>query len=411
MPETGSAEIRDQSRIVDALSRIVRAIQDVEDLRVLLRAIMAESQNLLDCEASSLFLYDEEKNDLYFEVVVGGDEGVRAIRVPAGEGIVGAAATKNETQIVRDTAADERHFKIDSSSGFVTRNLIATPMVRDGKLIGVLEVLNKTGDHTFDELDAKILEIMAEHAAAAIVKARLIQANIQAQRLAALGTASASLAHYLKNVLTQWRGSASLIDMGLEGNHPEIVAEAWPILKRGTDKMDKLVQDMLAISRERKPEREEVHLNEMLERIATESGATAEKKGIRLITEFDPRVPVAQFDPSRMHDTLLNLVGNAMDAIEEHRIEDGRVTLSTTFDPQEIKITLKVEDNGPGMSPELQNRIFEPFFSTKGSRGTGLGLAVVKKTIEEHGGTLNVESEVGVGTTFTLVLPAGFESE
>ena len=409
MSEAGSAEIRDQSRIVDALSRIVKAIQDVEDLQVLLKAIMGESKSLLGCEASSLFLYDEAKNDLYFEVVVGGDEGIRAIRVPLGEGIVGAAATKNETQIVKDTASDERHFKIDSS-GFVTRNLIATPMVRDGKLIGVLEVLNKS-EGTFDELDAKILEIMAEHAGAAIVKARLIQANIQAQRLAALGTASASLAHYLKNVLTQWRGSASLIDMGLENDSPEIVAEAWPILKRGTDKMGKLVQDMLAISRERKPEREEVHLNELLEQISAESAATAEKQGIALVTQLDPRVPIAQFDPTRMHDTLLNLVGNAMDAIEEHGIEGGQVTLSTVFDPEEVMITVKVEDNGPGMPDEVQKRIFEPFFSTKGSKGTGLGLAVVKKTIEEHGGTLELISEVGVGTTFTVVLPAGVDAD
>lgn len=243
-------------RLIDALYRIVRTIQNVEDLQVLLRAIMEESKSLLNCDASSLFLYDEEKNDLYFEVVVGGAKGVQEIRVPMGEGIVGAAAKDNNTHIVQDTAADTRHFKkVDTSSGFVTRNLVATPMIRDGKLIGVLEVLNKNDSKPFDEMDAKVLEIMAEHAAAAIVKAKLIQQNIQAQRLAAMGTATASLAHYIKNILTQLKGSASLIDMGLQAENLDLLSQSWPIMRRSTDKIGKLVQDMLAISREREPER------------------------------------------------------------------------------------------------------------------------------------------------------------
>lgn len=393
-------------RIVDALYRIVRCIQDVDDLKVLLEAIMTESKGLLDCEASSLFLYDPDKKDLYFEVVVGGDENIRAIRIPVGEGIVGAAASENKTQIVLDCATDARHFsKTDDSSGFVTRNLIATPMIRDDKLIGVLEVLNKNGDATFDEMDSKILEIMAQHAAAAITKARLIQENIAAQRLAALGTASASLAHYIKNILTQWKGSSSLIDMGFDSGNMEIVESAWPILKRSTGKISKLVQDMLTISREREPERDEVDLNEMAQQILNDSQATADKFGVELEAELDPKVPTSMIDPTRMHDSLLNLVGNAMEAMEEHGIDDGRVIVTTKYDPGEGELSVVVQDNGPGMPEEIQARVFEPFFSTKGSRGTGLGLSVVNKTAEEHDGKLELDSIPGEGTTFTMRLP------
>lgn len=394
-------------RLVDALYRIVRTIQNVEDLQVLLRAIMEESKSLLDCEASSLFLYDEEKNDLYFEVVVGGAEGVREIRVPMGEGIVGAAAKDNETHIVQDTSADARHFKkVDTSSGFVTRNLIATPMVRDGKLIGVLEVLNKKNDKPYDEMDSKVLEIMAEHAAAAIVKAQLIQQNIQAQRLAAMGTASASLAHYIKNILTQLKGSASLVDMGLDSQNMDLMNQAWPIMKRSTDKIGKLVQDMLAISREREPEREELSLNEMLNQILEDSRAQADKVGVKLEAELDDSIPPMRLDPNRMHDSILNLVGNAIEALEEHGVEDGRVIVRSRLIEDGKQVVVEVIDNGPGMPPEIQEKIFEPFFSTKGSRGTGLGLAVVRKTIEEHGGKLQLDSTVGEGTTFRIELPA-----
>ncbi|MBI3735729.1 GAF domain-containing protein, partial [Candidatus Sumerlaeota bacterium] len=169
--------------------------------------------------------------------------------------MVGSAAGKRATQIVNDVATDSRHLKMGGDSGFVTRNLIATPMLRNERLIGVLEVLNKQNGAAFDEMDAKVMEILSEQAAMQIENARLIRDKLKAERLAALGTTAAGLAHYIKNVLSQWKGSASLIDIGLANNNSELIGEAWPILKRANDKISKLVQDMLTISREREPER------------------------------------------------------------------------------------------------------------------------------------------------------------
>ena len=396
-----------QQRTIDALYRIVVAIQSVHDLPSLLKTIMEESAELLDGETSSLFLYDPEENDLYFEVVVGdmGEE-AKSIRVPLDRGVVGAAATERKTQIMEDSKSDSRHFgKVDASSGFVTRNLVAAPMTRNERLIGVLEVLNKKGDGTFDEMDVKILEIVAEHAAAAIENARLIQANIQAERLAALGTASASLAHYIKNVLTQWKGSSSLIDMGIANNNNDLIQQSWPIMKRATDKISKLVQDMLTISREREPERSAVNLNEMIETILADSKERAAKAGVELQSELDPDFPTASLDETRLHDSILNLVGNAIEALEEARFDNGCVKVTTQYDAEKKQMAVQVGDNGPGIPAEKHQRIFEPFVSTKGSRGTGLGLSVVVKTAEEHGGKIRLESELGKGATFTITLP------
>ncbi|MCH8332475.1 GAF domain-containing protein [Candidatus Sumerlaeota bacterium] len=400
--------MRDTSqRIVDAFARVVQAIQDVTDVPHLLQTIMTESKVLLDAETSSLFLYDPERNDLYFDVVVGSiTEEAKSIRVPLDKGIVGAAATERKTQVVNDIAADTRHFqKVDKSSGFVTRNLVACPMIRNDRLIGVLEVLNHRGDYDFDEMDSTVLEIMAEHAAAAIENARLIQANMQAERLAALGTATASLAHYIKNILTPLKGSSTLIDLGLKTNNSEIIEQTWPIMKRATTKISKLVQDMLTVSREREPEREAVDLGEMIEEIVKDSQERAAASGIELPLELDPDLPLASLDPSRLHDSILNLVGNAIEALQESGMQEGWVRVRASFDKEKNVIVVEVEDNGPGMPPHVCKRIFEPFYSTKGSRGTGLGLAVVEKTIEEHGGKLTLESEVGKGTKFTIELP------
>lgn len=402
-PEGSAGASGSLDRFVDAMHRIVTSIQSSGDLPELLSAIMEESRNLLGSDASSLFLYDPERNDLYFEIVVGGDEKIRAIRVPMGQGIVGATARDRRTEIVNDVASDSRHMKV--SGGFVTKNLIAVPMLRGDRLIGVLEVLNKR-EGGFDDMDAKILEIMAEQAAGQIENARLVREKIRGERLAALGTTAAGLAHYIKNILGTWKGSSSLIEMGLKRNDMKMIVESWEVMKRSNAKIAKLVQDMLVISRDREPERQEVDVNRLCESILDEIDAKAAQAGVALAGHFATDVPAAQLDPAKLHDVILNLVGNAVEAIEENRLDGRTVTVRTSFRPSDFRIVVVVQDDGPGMPPEIRQRVFEPFFSTKGSRGTGLGLAVAIKSVEEHGGRMRLESEVGVGSTFTMELPA-----
>lgn len=391
-----------QQRFVEALHRIVQQIQSAGDLNALLIIILEESKLLCFADASSLFLYDSERNDLFFEAVAGGDEAIRTIRIGLDQGIVGAAATQRETLIVNDCQTDSRHLRV---GGFFTRNLIAVPMVRNDRLIGVLEVLNKRGGLDFDSDDARILEITAEQAAAQIENARLIRDKVRAERLAALGTTAAGLAHYIKNVLGQWKGSSQLIDMGIARADLPMLGEVWPLLKRSNDKITKLVQDMLTISKTREPERQTVSLNKMAREILEECGAKAQQASVELREELDDTLPPGDLDPSRIHDVLLNLVGNAIEAIEEAMLPSASVTVRTRYDSRAGRVLIEVEDTGPGMPPEVRARVFEPFYSTKGSRGTGLGLAVASKNIEEHGGRMTLESERGVGTKFSIDLP------
>ncbi len=393
-----------RERIVEALYRIVHSIQSVNELPALLKTIMEESKNLLDAEASSLFLYDPERNDLYIQEVVGGDEEVISFRIPIEQGIVGAAARERRIQIVNDCASDHRHFKITTDSGFVARNLIAAPMILGTRLIGVLEVLNRQiGD--FDEMDSKVLGILAEQAAVQIENTRLIKAKVQAERLTALGEASAKLAHSIKNILFCWKGSVELIEKALEEGETQNIAKLWPVMKRANENIAKLVQDMLMISREREPERAPTNPNSLIEEIAQQCSEKADRAGAKLEARTDPNMPEAALDPSAMHDVLLNLTVNAIQAIEEARMDDGRILLTASFDSERKQITILVSDNGPGIPQEVQSKIFEPFFSTKGSRGTGLGLAVAVKTVAEHGGRLSLESAPWQGSTFTIELP------
>ncbi len=378
--------------------RIVREIHTEGDLPALLHGVLRESQGLIGCSASSLFLYDEEQEDLIFEVVVGGDEALRSLRIPLGEGIVGAAARERRTILVNDVATDPRHRPVGT---FEVHNLIAAPMVANDRLVGVIEVLDKEGG--FDALDAKILDILAVQAASQIELTRLLRERIAAERRAALGVTAAGIAHYIKNVLSQWKLSSTLVDHGLESDDLEVVRRAWPLLRRANARIGDLVENMLSVSKARIPERAPVDLNEVVVQILEGEQGRAADLGVTLRLALDPDLPLAHVDPHRIHEILVNLLANALDAHEEAGTEGAWVEVATA--QVEGQARLRVADNGPGISPQVQGRMFEPFYSTKGRKGTGLGLALVEKTIEEHGGRIRVESPLEGGAILTVTLP------
>jgi len=133
---------------------------------------------------------------------------------------------------------------------------------------------------------------------------------------------------------------------------------------------------------------------------------TADEYNIRIETDLDPAVGTVCMDPHILHQCLSNLISNALDAclFEVESDKQWRVTIRT-HRMENDRICFEVIDNGSGMSPEVQKKLFSRFFSTKGHRGTGLGLLVTRKLVKEHHGTITVQSKPGAGTTFTFCLP------
>jgi signal transduction histidine kinase len=396
------------SRQLDALYRVNNFMARVTNLRDLLVAIMDESKQVAEADASALMLYDEPANELYFEVALGSaGDAVKEIRLKADQGIAGSCAQSRETIVVADCANDERHAKfVDQKSSFSTRNLIATPLLRGDRLIGVLEVLNKKGGRDFTDEDTRVIRFFADQAAIAIENALLFQTSLRNERLAAVGQAILSVSHYIKNILVGMKGSGGLIEMAIKGQDMKLVETAWPIVQRSLLKISNLAQDMLSYSKERQPDYIETDLAEMLEDIARTVKDAAAGAGVEIVVEADPAVGLVEIDETALHDAVLNTVVNAIDACKEGAMGDGRVTLRSGVkkDPAGW-FFIEIEDNGPGIPEEIRNKIFDAFFSTKGSKGTGLGLAVTMKTVKEHGGKLDLESEVGMGTRFTLSMP------
>ena len=276
-------------------------------------------------------------------------------------------------------------------------------MVRGERLIGVLEVLNKNNRAKFTQEDLQLLEFFADQAAIAIENALLIREKVEAERLAAFGVAIAGISHYIKNVLAGIMGSSSLIDMGFEAENYQLIKDAWPVMKRSNNKISDLVQDMLNYSKRREPEWQDGNLNSVLHDVYENQVERSKEKQVELILDMQDDIPDSQFDPRALCDSVLNLCGNAIEACAD--LQDVKVTLKSEYDADKDQFHIAVIDNGPGIPEAIQAKIFDAFFSTKGSKGTGLGLAVTRKVIEEHNGQLILESEEKVGTTFHLYIP------
>ncbi|NUM53295.1 MAG: GAF domain-containing protein [Candidatus Hydrogenedentes bacterium] len=396
----------DLRRTVDVLYRVHRLVVLVTDLPTLLLSIMEESKQVAQAEACALMLYDAITEDLYFEVALGesGDQSAlkREVRLKLGQGIAGSAALTRQSVSVADARTDDRFFKqADETSGFETRSLLAVPLVDRDALIGVLEVVNKVGGGPFTNADLHVMEMFGSLVATSIANARLIEQNLRAERLAAIGQAVAGLSHYTKNIITGLSGSVDLIDQGLSQNNSEFILRSWPIFKRSTQKISDFVEDMLSFSKPRKPLIEPFDVRTVVKDVSDTVSGTVAKKEIGLHIDCARAAPTVRADQRGLYRVLLNLVSNAADAVPR---TNGVIRLhAETADSGALII--EVADNGPGVPDEIARQIFDPFFSTKGSRGTGLGLAVTQKIVVEHGGQITVSRAPDGGALFRVVIP------
>ena len=182
-------------------------------------------------------------------------------------------------------------------------------------------------------------------------------------------------------------------------------SKGWRIVEKNQERISALVMDMLTFSKEREPEMVDADLNDVVRDVLELLQVRAEQAGVTLVDARTLQIPLMHFDPEGLHRAILNVVSNAIDACEEQ--EHARVEVVTEFlaDEQNL-LRILVRDNGAGIAADQLPRIFNVFVSGKGNRGTGLGLAVSQKILQEHNGEIRVESEPGEGSQFFLELPA-----
>ncbi len=235
---------------------------------------------------------------------------------------------------------------------------------------------------------------------------RLEKELINSERLAAVGQTVAGLAHYIKNILIGLKGGRYIVDVALDKNDTDKLKNGWQAIKRNIGRISDLVLDLLTYSKERQPEYENCLPNEIVNDVCELVEALAREHHIEIIKDFDSSIHEVLMDPRSIHRSLLNLVTNAIDACtsDEYSGIKWQIRVKTVLEKGNI-IRFEVKDNGSGMSDEVRKNLFKSFFSTKKGKGTGLGLLVTRKLIDEHKGKIDITSKLGKGTTFTILLP------
>ena len=340
-----------------------------------------------------------------------GDEQIRISKT-----ILDYVLEKNEGVLTSDAVEDDRWTPAASILQSDVREAICVPMRGRYGVVGVIyidtarsaeEVLRSgPGSTKFQEEHLKLMVAIAYQAALAIEDTHYYSAMVQAERLAAIGQTVASLSHHIKNILQGIRGGSYLIEMGINEDNADTTRKGWSIVERNQNKISALVMDMLTFSKERQPEPQESRLNEVVADVVELMQSRANEMGVELNWQADTQIGTTVFDAEAMHRAILNIVTNAIDAAAEREDRGGRVEIQTHLLEDGHWLSVEVFDNGPGIPEDQLDKLFSPFVSSKGSRGTGLGLPVSQKILAEHGGRIEVESSPKAGSLFRLILPS-----
>ena len=293
------------------------------------------------------------------------------------------------------------------------REAVCAPLVGRQQVLGAIyldtttradEVLASRGaGERLSEESLRLLVAIGHQAALVIDGQRAQAALVNAERLAAVGQTIATLSHHIKNILQGVRGGSYLIDLGLKDHDEQLIQRGWGIVDRNQTRIYDLVMDMLSYSTDRTPAWKRSDVNATVSDVCELLQARAEESRVRLEWVLPESPSEADCDAEGIHRAVLNVVTNAMDAVEGRA--DASVDVRVGIDVSAGSVFVDIDDNGPGIPDDEVPRLFHLFASSKGARGTGLGLAVSRKIIDEHGGEIQVENRPGAGCRFRLTWP------
>lgn len=317
----------------------------------------------------------------------------------------------------------DRFRPIPESETGVRRRIVSAlcvPLIARGSVLGTMNLNRTSGTALFSEQDLEACSIVAGQAAIVIENRRLQEELLRKERLAAVGETVAGISHCVKNILSGVKGGVGLTQMGLDSGNEALMREGFDLLKRSCGTLTNLVLDLLDYSKEREPVCVQFDLAEIIGRVAETIAHKAQVLGVEVKRDEEPALRLCG-DSDQIFRALLNLATNAVEAAGGHRRADEAPTvvlrtrrlaaddaLVSDCGPENgVRgwFLIEVADNGAGIPEEHREQIWNLFFSTKGSRGTGIGLATTRKMVQEHGGTIRLETSPDWGTSFRVLLP------
>src|SRR3984893_13498373 len=456
-------ELHETLARLEALRGVGRTAGSTLDLETGLAIVAARAVEFSQAGAGIIYEYDEEAQEFRFWTSHGAEpeliEALKSEPIRRGEGAIGRAADARApvqiANIARDDAGDApAAWAALANLGY--RSLLAAPLLREEEILGGLVVARRdAGGFPADIVD--LIDAFATQSALAVRNAtlfaeqarreqelriaheelKLVQASLlQAEKMASLGQLTAGIAHEIKNPLNFINNFASLsvelldelkqaaapalktLDRDAIAQIDEILAmlvgNLGKVVEHGK-RADGIVKSMLLHSRGSSGERQSVGINELVEEALNLAyhGARAQDPSFNITLErdFDPAATAIELVPQDITRVLLNLFGNGFYAAHKRTQDSGdpafRPVLKVATRDLGAQIEIRVHDNGIGIPPEIRDKLFQPFFTTKPTgEGTGLGLSISYDIVtQQHGGTIEVDSEVGAFTEFPIRLP------
>ncbi|MBI1318147.1 MAG: FHA domain-containing protein [Candidatus Hydrogenedens sp.] len=318
---------------------------------------------------------------------------------PISQTLVDKVVRSREAILVADAVQDSRFDTSASIADHEIHSAMCAPLLGRESVVGVIYVDSGRQVRPFQGKSLELLSAIGRIAGVAVENATLHHQIVQSERLAAIGEATAGLGHCIKNMLTGIRASSDLISQGVQSQRWEQLQVGWPILQRSIDRIETLVLNMLTYSRGGSGHREACDIAAICSDVVETVAQQAAKHAVEVRFRYEGSTRL-DGDGRELHRVVLNLVANALDACETG---GGTVEILAVGHPESVVV--EVTDSGAGIGDEHLPHIFDAFFTTKGSRGTGLGLACCKKIVESHGGRISIENCPERGARATVELP------
>ena len=401
---------------LDVMYRTALAVSHTLDIDDLLDRILHLVFDWVEADRGCIMLRDEETGQLFTKARRDREAGTNS-SMTISRTILDYVLERHEGVLTSNAQGDDRFRSGQSVFRTGVHEAICVPMQGRYGQIGVLYVDTLTplgemmafGGQRFSDEHLKLMVAIGHQAALAVEDTTYYSAMVQSERLAAVGQTIATLSHHIKNILQGIHGGSYLVEMGLDKNDLGVTDKGWGIVRRNQHKISSLVMDMLSFSKDRKPEPSPSDIPALLADIVETVKQRAEDAEVSIRCQIAENYPVVLCDSEALSRAVLNVVTNAIDAVEEQT--NGTVDITTEIDEQREAVRICVTDNGPGIPAETLPDIFNLFVSTKGAKGTGLGLTVSQKILREHGGDISVESTATHGTCFTLFFPLLFAEQ
>ncbi|MDP2922799.1 MAG: ATP-binding protein [Candidatus Omnitrophota bacterium] len=400
-------------KYITELLSITTRMLSAFNLRRLLKQILDTSLELLRADTGSLMLLEEQSRTLKIKVSRGlSEEIAEKIEVKLGEHISGWVAKEGKPLLlIGGLKNDSRFCHLDEKKE--VKSSISVPLKVENRVIGVLNLNNVSSGNLFCESDLKVLSLLANQAAISIWSVRLYEETRQAheesrlmqqqlierEKMAALGQFSAGIAHEINNPLATIVGNVQYLT-----EHMQKGSFGWEEIKdikEAAELSSRIIARLFKYCCPSEQKEEIVNVNDIVQQIIELTRTQLDKQGVKIILSLKPNLPNVVVGLDELREVFLNIIFNAKSAMPH----GGTLTIETNNIDSEGLVEVIFADTGKGIAEHIIDKIFTPFFSTRRPQGLGLGLAICKRIINSHNGTIQARSSLGKGATFIIRLP------